>query len=214
MEKDSFYKKGLRKKMVEVLRQNEELDPRVLDVMEELPRHYFVDTAFTEKVYSEGPFPIGSGQTISSPYTVAYQSTLLKVESRQKILEIGTGSGYQAAVLSKLGARVYTLERHEPLFKKASSLLKELELTVRCYHRDGFKGLPEMAPFDGILVTAGATEIPEKLKMQLREGGRLVIPVGIKRTQQMLVVTRLGPDDFRVEKYAHFRFVPFLKGKA
>jgi len=212
--KDSFQKKGLRKKMIERLRAQGKLDEKVLQAMMELPRHYFMDSAFTEWAYGDKPFSIGQGQTISSPYTVAYQTSLLCVAPRQKILEIGTGSGYQSAVLAKLGARVYTLERHEALYKKAKALLHELELPVRCYHKDGFLGLPELGPYDGVLVTAGATEIPQRLKEQLAIGGRLVIPVGEKETQQMRLIIRQGLDQYLEKKLKLFRFVPFLKGKA
>jgi len=199
--------------MIARLRQREELSTKVLAVMKDLPRHYFVDTAFMEQVYEDKPFSIGEGQTISSPYTVAYQSSILEVEARQKVLEIGTGSGYQAAVLAKLGARVYTLERQQALHKKASELLHKMKISVRAYHRDGFLGLPELGPYDRILVTAGATEVPTALKKQLKLGGKLVIPVGKEKTQQMMVLTRLGLDTFEEQRLAVFRFVPFLKGK-
>lgn len=210
---DSFKHQGLRQQMIARLAKHKELKSKVLLAMSEIPRHYFVDTAFAEWVYGDKPFPIGSGQTISSPYTVAYQTSLLDVQSREKILEIGTGSGYQAAVLSHLGARVYTLERQKKLHFKAKELLEEMKYSTRCFYRDGFKGLPELGPFDKILVTAGADEVPTALKEQLTVGGKLVIPVGKDNTQQMLVIHKLGDDIFETEEHDAFRFVPFLKGK-
>ena len=177
-----------------------------------LPRHFFMDKAFEELAYQDKAFPIGNEQTISQPLTVAIQTSLLEVKSREKILEVGTGSGYQAALLGVLGARVYTLERHRPLHLKAKQLLQDLKLgNIRCFHKDGFKGLPEFAPFDKIIVTAGAEEVPKQLSQQLKIGGKMVIPVG-KEVQEMLVVTRTGEDRFEQVKKGPFRFVPFLKG--
>ncbi len=202
----------MRRKLIESLRTKGIRDERVLGAMEMLPRHYFLENAFEEWAYSDKPFPIGEGQTISQPYTVAYQSGLLEVEKRQKILEIGTGSGYQAAILSLMGARVYTIERQEMLYLKAKTLLEALGLkSVRCFHRDGYKGLPEFAPFDRILVTAGAAEIPETLKKQLTIGGKMVIPVG-EKVQKMYRITRLSETEFREETFHDFQFVPFLPG--
>ncbi len=209
---DSYRHKGLRKQLVQTLRDKGIEDERVLNAMERLPRHFFLDKAFEEWAYEDKPFPIGSDQTISQPYTVAYQTSLLQVEERQKVLEVGTGSGYQAALLAMLGARVYTVERQEPLYKKAKQLLKDLQLgNVRCYLRDGHNGLPEFAPFDRILVTAGAKEVPSPLLEQLHEGGKMVIPVGGK-SQRMKRITRVEEDRYAFEDFANFRFVPFLKG--
>lgn len=171
-----------------------------------------MDKAFEELAYQDKAFPIGNEQTISQPLTVAIQTCLLEAKPREKILEVGTGSGYQAALLGMLGARVYTLERHRPLHLKAQKLLRELKLgNIRCFHRDGFKGLPEFAPFDKIIVTAGAEEVPEGLSKQLKVGGTMVIPVG-KKVQEMLVVTRTAENSFEQIKKGSFRFVPFLKG--
>ncbi|MCB0635245.1 MAG: protein-L-isoaspartate(D-aspartate) O-methyltransferase [Lewinella sp.] len=187
-------------------------DEEVLAAIDKLPRHFFMDIAFEEWAYADKPFPIGCEQTISQPFTVAFQTSLLEVSKRQKVLEIGTGSGYQAAVLALLGARVFTIERHETLYRRARQLLSELALgNVRCYHRDGYKGLPEMAPFDRILVTAGAETIPEALKLQMKIGGLLVIPVG-KDVQRMLRLTRLSRTEWREEDFGNFRFVPFVEG--
>lgn len=203
----------MRRKLVEQLSAKGIRDEQILNAIGTLPRHFFLDKAFEEWAYQDKPFPIGNEQTISQPYTVAYQTSLLEVKKRDKILEIGTGSGYQAGILAMLGARVYTIERQELLHRRAKKLLDQLQLgNIRCYLRDGYKGLPEFAPFDKILVTAGAPEIPEPLLLQLKVGGRLVIPVGDK-AQKMLRLTRLNKaGDVETEKFADFKFVPFLKG--
>ncbi len=209
---DTYRHKGLRKQLIGLLRQKGIADEKVLEAMESLPRHYFLDKAFEEWAYEDKPFPIGHEQTISQPYTVAYQTVLLDVRKRDKVLEIGTGSGYQAAILALLGARVYTVERQEALYHKAKSLLRELKLgNIRCYLRDGSKGLPEFAPFDRIIVTAGAVEVPAPLLEQLAIGGILVIPVG-DPVQRMHRITRISETEFQDEALAAFRFVPFLKG--
>jgi len=210
--KDTYRHKGLRRKLVETLREKGIRDEAVLKAMLQLPRHFFMDKAFEELAYEDKAFPIGSDQTISQPLTVAIQTCLLEVKAREKVLEIGTGSGYQAALLGLLGARVYTLERHRPLHLKSKRLLDSLKLgNVRCFHRDGFKGLPEFSPFDKIIVTAGATKVPKELCQQLKVGGKMVIPVG-KKVQEMLVLTRTGEDTFEQVEKGSFRFVPFLKG--
>ncbi len=209
---DNYRHKGMRRRLIEKLRERSELDPMVLDAMEALPRHFFLDRAFEEHAYEDKAFPIGNEQTISQPYTVAYQTTLLEVKKRDKILEIGTGSGYQAAILAMLGARVFTVERQEALFRKADALLHEMRVgNVRCFFRDGSKGLPEHAPFDKILATAGALEVPQALKEQLKIGGTLVIPIG-EKVQQMYRITRTGEQEWKEEVFADFRFVPFLGG--
>ncbi len=203
----------MRRKLVEQLSAKGIRDEQILSAIGALPRHFFLDKAFEEWAYQDKPFPIGNEQTISQPYTVAYQTSLLEVKKRDKILEIGTGSGYQAGILAMLGARVYTIERQELLYRRARKLLEQLQLgNIRCYLRDGYKGLPEFAPFDKILVTAGAPEIPEPLLLQLKVGGQLVIPVG-EKAQKMLRLTRLNKaGDVETEKFADFKFVPFLKG--
>jgi len=202
----------MRRKLVEQVRQKGIGDERIMAAMEALPRHFFLDKAFEEKAYEDAAFPIGCEQTISQPYTVAYQTRLLEVEKRDKVLEIGTGSGYQAALLSLLGARVYTVERQEALYAKAKKLLAALGMrNVRCFFRDGNKGLPEFAPFDKILVTAAATEPPQALLDQLAIGGMLVIPVG-DEVQRMERITRVGERQYQTEQFDHFRFVPFLPG--
>lgn len=209
---DSYQHKGLRRRLVANLRKKGITDERVLDAIERLPRHYFVEPAFEEWAYKDKPFPIGCDQTISQPFTVAFQTELLEIKKRHKVLEIGTGSGYQAAVLALMGARVFTIERHRELYERSKQLLAQLEVgNVRCYHRDGYKGLPEMAPFDRILVTAGAAEVPQALKVQLAIGGMLVIPVG-GEVQRMLRLTRVSTDEWREEDFGNFRFVPFVSG--
>lgn len=210
--KDTYLHKGLRKKLVDSLRQKGIQDERVLEAMYALPRHFFLDNAFAEKAYQDQALPIGKEQTISQPYTVAFMTEALQVEKRQRILEIGTGSGYQAAILSILGARVFTIERQAALHQKTSALLKKLGFPqIRCYLKDGYKGLPEMAPFDRIIVTAGAPEVPEALLQQLKLGGILVIPVG-KKSQRMYRITRTEEDKWVDEKLGTFRFVPFVAG--
>ncbi len=210
--KDTYRHKGLRRQLVETLRQKGIRDERVLQAIEAIPRHFFLDKAFEEWAYQDKAFPIGNEQTISQPYTVAYQTALLNVQKREKILEIGTGSGYQATILAALGGRVYTIERQELLYKRTTKLLAQLKIGgIRTYLRDGYKGLAEFAPFEKILVTAGAEEIPEALKNQLKVGGVLVIPVGDK-VQDMYKITRLSEQEYETKKLHQFRFVPFLKG--
>lgn len=209
---DSYRHKGLRKRLVDDLRRRGIRDEGVLAAMGAVPRHLFLDKAFEEHAYEDKPFPIGNRQTISQPFTVAYQTALLAVKQRDRVLEIGTGSGYQAAVLAAMGARVFTVERHESLYLQARTLLEKMGYgNVRCYFRDGSKGLPEFAPFDKIIVTAGAPGVPEPLKNQLAEGGILVIPVG-EDVQYMYRITRISPTEFREEILDAFRFVPFLEG--
>jgi protein-L-isoaspartate(D-aspartate) O-methyltransferase len=211
--KDSYRHKGLRKKLIEGLRTKGISDKKVLDAMLKIPRHFFLDKAFEDWAYKDVPFPIGSDQTISQPYTVAYQTALLNVSPKMKILEIGTGSGYQACVLSEMGAKVYSLERQESLFLKTNQLLKRLGFErIRTFLRDGFEGLPRFAPFDRILVTAGAEDIPIKLTEQLAIDGILVIPVGSYDAQKMLRIKRLSDDRYDQDEFGLFRFVPFMKG--
>lgn len=210
--KDTYRHKGLRRLLVAELREKGIRNEDVLEAMNIIPRHFFLDKAFEEKAYQDIAFPIGNEQTISQPFTVAYQTSLLKVKNKEKILEIGTGSGYQAAILAALGARVFTLERQEALYNKSKKMLRRLGLSnVRCFFRDGFKGLPEHQYFDKILVTAGATEVPEALKIQLKIGGIMVIPVG-KNIQKMYRITRLSATKFDTQSLGDFRFVPFLAG--
>lgn len=210
---DTYRHKGLRKKLVEILRQKGIQDGPILTAIGKIPRHSFLDRAFEEWAYQDVPFPIGADQTISQPYTVAFQTWLLEIKETDKVLEIGTGSGYQACVLAELGAKVYTIERQESLFKRTNKLLKALGYQrVRTFLGDGYKGLPRFSPFDKILVTAGATEVPLMLLNQLKIGGFLIIPVGKGDDQEMLKVCKKKEHKFETERFGRFRFVPFLPG--
>ncbi|PHI21936.1 protein-L-isoaspartate O-methyltransferase [Lewinellaceae bacterium SD302] len=211
---DNFRHRGLRKKLIDQLRDDpRNFDSSVLDAMNRLPRHGFLNSAFTEIAYQDKAFPIACEQTISQPGTVAWQSTLLDIRKRQKVLEIGTGSGYQAAVLALLGGRVFTLERHPKLFEQAKSRFKQLRLgSVRSFLRDGYGGYPEMAPYDRILVTCGAPTMPNELLQQLKIGGRAVIPVGPEEQQRMMSVGRKSETAFVSIDHGPCAFVPFSKG--
>jgi protein-L-isoaspartate(D-aspartate) O-methyltransferase len=209
---DSYRHKGLRRKMIIALREKGIRDEVILDAMSKVPRHYYLDSAFADHAYENKPFPIEAEQTISQPYTVAYMTALLQVAEGQKILEIGTGSGYQACILSELGTEVHSIERHEVLYQSASKMLHEMGYTqVKLYLGDGYAGLPEVAPFDRIIVTAGAPEVPVALRMQLKIGGIMVIPVG-KDQQVMMRIIRVSETEWKDEKYDNFKFVPFLAG--
>ncbi len=188
-------------------------DATVLEAMNQVPRHLFLDSSFLEHAYQNKAFPIGADQTISHPYTVAFQSQLLELQAGQKVLEIGTGSGYQCAVLLEMKAQVYTIERQNELYKKTSLLFRKLNYRPRKFvFGDGYKGLPGDAPFDAIIVTCGAPEIPQTLLSQLKIGGRLVIPVG-ENAQVMTLIIRESATEFTKRTFGEFRFVPFLGGK-
>ncbi|MCO5249301.1 MAG: protein-L-isoaspartate(D-aspartate) O-methyltransferase [Chitinophagales bacterium] len=205
---------GLRKKLVAALKTKYKFDKKVLEAIGQVPRHVFIDKAFVEIAYEDRAFPIGDGQTISHPSTVAYQTQLLNVYEDDKILEIGTGSGYQTAVLSAMGAKVYSLERIRSLHTRAKRVLNEIACkNVRCLYGDGYEGLPDLAPFDKIIITAAAPEIPEKLLQQLIVGGVIVLPFGEGDQQIMYRITRTGEKDFVQDTYDTFSFVPMLKGK-
>ncbi len=211
--KDTYRHKGLRKKLVDSIGRKGIQDEKILAAMKAIPRHFFLDNAFEEWAYQDKAFPIGYEQTISQPFTVAYQTSLLEVKKRDKIMEVGTGSGYQAALLAALGARVFTIERQEALHNEAKNLLSKMGFgNIRFYFKDGYKGLPEFAPFDKILVTAGASKIPDELKKQLKTGGIMVVPVGNSKVQRMYKITRITENEYLEEKLDNFRFVPFLKG--
>jgi protein-L-isoaspartate(D-aspartate) O-methyltransferase len=212
---DSYRHKGLRKQLVEEIRKKGIQSEAVLEAIMMIPRHFFLDKAFVEIAYEDKAFPIGLEQTISQPFTVAYQTELLDIQKREKVLEIGTGSGYQASVLAVMGARVFTVERHELLLVKAQKMFELFNLgNIRSYFRDGYKGLPEFAPFDKILVTAAAPFVPEPLKVQLKIGGKMVIPVDNGNGQEMQRWTKIGDNEFKIERFDAFHFVPFVKGKA
>lgn len=212
MQADTYRHKGLRRKLVDSLRKKGIIDERVLAAMDAVPRHFFLDSAFADLAYEDKALPIEREQTISQPFTVAFQTQLLDVQKRDRVLEIGTGSGYQAAILGKLEARVFTVERQEHLFHSAKKLLADLGFSnIRCYFKDGTKGLREFAPYDKIIVTAGATEVPQTLLDQLRVGGVMVIPVG-EKSQRMLRITKASETEFKEEDFGDFRFVPFIGG--
>lgn len=210
--KDDFEARGKRKKLIAELRKKGITDEEVLRAMDTVPRHLFMDPAFLIHAYVDKAFPISSGQTISQPYTVAVQTSLLKVKKRHKILEIGTGSGYQAAVLAELGAKVYTIERHRELFLKAQKTLAEIGYEADFFFGDGYAGKPQYGPYDGILITAATGEIPETLLRQLKTGGKLVAPVGNNSSQVMTLVIRTGDDSFEYSSHGHYVFVPMLRG--
>lgn len=198
--------------MIDDLRRRGISDEAVLSAMGAVPRHFFLDKAFEEHAYADKPFPIGQEQTISQPFTVAYQTSLLEIKQRDRVLEIGTGSGYQAAILAALGARVYSVERQEFLHLASKKLLGTLGFsTVKCFFGDGTKGLADFAPYDKIIATAGAPVVPEALQQQLSIGGTLVIPVG-EGVQHMYKITRRSVGEFQEDRLDAFRFVPFLPG--
>ncbi|MEP2935090.1 MAG: protein-L-isoaspartate(D-aspartate) O-methyltransferase [Gilvibacter sp.] len=211
--KDSFKHQGKRQQLIKILERKGIADQEVLDAMGRVPRHLFMDSGFEDHAYVDKAFPIGADQTISQPYTVARQTELLEVKKGDKILEIGTGSGYQTSVLLEMGAVVYSIERQKELFKKAQLFLPKLGYRAkRLVFGDGYKGMPEYAPFDGIIVTAGAPFVPEPLLAQLAIGGKLVIPVG-ENVQIMTVFTRESEKKFVKNQYGEFRFVPLLEDK-
>ena len=208
---DSFKHKGLRNKLVLDLKTKGIKDDSVLEAVKSVPRHLFMDSGFLDHAYQDKAFPIASGQTISQPFTVAFQTELLNVKKDHKILEIGTGSGYQAAILCHMGAKVYTIERIKELFRKTSVFLPSINYRPKkMIYGDGYLGYSEEAPYDSIIVTAGASEIPEKLINQLKIGGRMVIPVG-EEVQKMKLVTNISASDFETKIFGDFQFVPMLK---
>ncbi len=211
---DSYRHKGLRKQLVELIRNKGISDERVLQAILEIPRHYFIDSAFDQKAYEDRAFPIAEGQTISQPYTVAYQTQLLDIQPHDKVLEVGTGSGYQACVLAMMGAQVYTIERQKQLYdqNKQFSYLRNYP-SIRYFYGDGYQGLPTYAPFDKIIVTAAAPVIPDKLVEQLKPGGKMVIPVGEGKVQQMMRIYKDASGLIHEEIFDDFSFVPMLQGK-
>ena len=211
--KDTFKHQGLRQKLVETIKKKGITDEAVLKAIGNVPRHLFMDSGFLDHAYQDKAFPIAAGQTISQPYTVAFQTELLKAKKGSRILEIGTGSGYQAAVLCELGAEVYSIERQHELFKKTKAFLPRIGyVPKKLIFGDGYKGMPEEAPFDGIVVTAGAPFVPKPLLAQLKVGGKLVIPVG-HDVQVMTLFIRKGPKEFEKHELGDFRFVPMLEDK-
>ena len=211
--KDTAKYQGLRNQLATVLEQKGITDRNVLEAIKKVPRHLFLNSSFEDYAYQDKAFPIGAGQTISQPYTVAFQSQLLQVEKGHQVLEIGTGSGYQTAVLCAMGAKVFSIERQNELFKSTSLLLPKLNIRPKhLSFGDGYKGLPNYAPFDSIIVTAGAPIIPKPLMAQLKIGGRLVIPVG-EDPQIMTMLIRINETQFEKHELGEFRFVPLLENK-
>lgn len=212
---DSYRHKGLRKQLVDELRRKGIDDQRVLEVIGSIPRHQFIDdTAFLQLAYADTAFPIGCGQTISQPYTVAFQTSLLALKPGMKVLEIGTGSGYQTAVLAAMGMKVFSIERHRPLYLRTKERLHRMGYKAGLFHGDGFVGLLREAPFDRVLVTCGAPFVPQALLDQLKVGGKAVIPVGEGAVQTMESIVRLEGDTFERTSHGDFRFVPMLEQKA
>ena len=211
---DSYKHQGLRKLLIESIRAKGIKDEHVLSAMEKVPRHFFFDSSFLNFAYEDKPFPIGAGQTISQPYTVAFQTELLQIRKGDRVLEVGTGSGYQACILAEMEAKVFTIERQRALFDKAVKVLPGLGYTIKTFYGDGYKGLPSFAPFDKIIVTAGAPYIPDPLIEQLKPGGILVIPVGASDVQIMTTITKTGNDQYQKREHGTFRIVPLLGNKA
>ncbi|MBS1511800.1 MAG: protein-L-isoaspartate(D-aspartate) O-methyltransferase [Bacteroidetes bacterium] len=211
---DTYRHKGLRKKLIDTLKEKGISDAAVLEAINSIPRHYFLDSAFDEIAYEDRAFPIGDGQTISQPYTVAYQTQLLQVKPNDKILEIGTGSMYQATVLAEMGARVYTIERQKNLYEKTKQfVLRNKYINIKYFYGDGFEGLPTYAPFDKVIITAAAPFVPPKLVEQLKTGGKMVIPVDEGQHQRMLRLTKNEDGTYEEEAFENFSFVPMLSGK-
>lgn len=211
---DLFRHKGQRRKLIDALEAKGITDQRVLSAMMKIPRHFFMDTAFENFAYQDKAFPIGSEQTISHPYTVAFQSQLLEVKPGEKILEIGTGSAYQTCVLVELGAKVFSIERHRSLHMKSKQLMEGLGFRAKLFFGDGYIGKAAYAPFDKIIITAAAPYVPEDLKTQLCVGGWMVIPHGEGENQTMLKLTKISDTEFKTEEFGEFSFVPMLKDKS
>jgi len=209
---DDFEARGKRKKLVAGLRIKGITDEEVLRAIDTVPRHLFMDPAFLIHAYVDKAFPISSGQTISQPYTVAIQSSLLEVNKRDKVLEIGTGSGYQAAVLAEMGAKVYTIERFRDLYLKAQTIVSSLGYSIEFFYGDGYAGKPQYGPFDAVLITAATAEVPQTLLDQLKPGGRLVVPLGTSESQVMTVVRKNMDSTYEYSSHGNFVFVPMLRG--
>ncbi|MFB6306442.1 MAG: protein-L-isoaspartate(D-aspartate) O-methyltransferase [Flavobacteriales bacterium] len=210
---DNYRHKGLRKKLVNSIRKKGIKDENVLEALNNVPRHLFMDTAFIERAYEDSAFPIGAGQTISQPYTVAFQTELLNVQKAEKVLEVGAGSGYQTCILCELKAKVFSIERQKELYDLAKHMVNKLSYRPKVFYGNGYEGAPSFAPFDKILVTCGAPDIPEDLKKQLKVGGRIVIPIGNGDIQDMKVFIKNGENDFDKYEHGKFSFVPMLSGK-
>jgi protein-L-isoaspartate(D-aspartate) O-methyltransferase len=210
---DSYKHKGMRRQLVDELRLKGIQDEQVLSAMNAIPRHFFLDKVFTEQAYSNMAFQIGAGQTISHPFTVAFQTELLKIQKGDKVLEIGTGSGFQTAILCQLGAKVFSIERQKELFMKSQPILDHFKFSPKLKYGDGYKGWPAFAPFNSIIVTCGAPYVPEDLVTQLADNGRMVIPIGEGKNQEMILIQKKG-SQITQEKLGVFSFVPMLKDTA
>lgn len=211
---DTYRHKGLRKKLVELLRGKGITDEKVLTAINNIPRHFFLDSAFDEIAYEDRAFPIGEEQTISQPYTVAYQTQLLQIKPFDKVLEIGTGSIYQSSVLAEMGAAVFTIERQKKLFEKTKQFIFKTKYhNIKFFYGDGYEGLPTYGPFDKVIITAAAPFIPPKLIQQLKPGGKMVIPVDEGQHQRMLRITKNADGSTYEESFENFSFVPMLAGK-
>lgn len=212
---DTYRHKGMRRQLVDLLRTKGITDENVLKAIDEVPRHVFLDSSFVELAYQDIAFPIGSGQTISQPHTVAFQTQLLEIKPGMKVFEVGTGSGYQACVLAAMGAKVISVERQKNLFHKTQDLLEKLPFRMKTFLRDGYEGFASYAPFDRVIITAGAPTIPEELIKQLKPNGIMVIPIDDENSngQKMLRITKLADGTLKQEEFGGFKFVPMLKGK-
>jgi len=210
---DTYRHQGMRKKLLDIIEEKGIRDERVLNAINKIPRHFFLDSAFDDVAYEDRAFPIAEKQTISQPYTVAYQTQLLEVKPFHKILEIGTGSAYQACVLAELGAQVYTIERQKKLFEINKKFEYLKRFSIKFFYGDGYEGLPTFAPFDRILITAAAPDIPEKLIGQLKKNGMMVIPIGTGKVQVMERINKLEDGSIKTEVFDKFSFVPMLGGK-
>ena len=212
---DTWQHKGLRMRLAALLREKGITDDKVLNAITHIPRHFFLDSAFDKIAYEDRAFPIAEGQTISQPYTVAYQTQLLEIKPYEKVLEIGTGSMYQATVLAEMGAKVFTIERQKKLYEENKSFVfKSKYPNIKFFYGDGFEGLPTYAPFDKVIITAAAPFIPPKLIEQMKVGGKMVIPVDEGSHQRMLRLTKLADGSFEEEAFDNFSFVPMLQGKS
>ncbi|MBL4862712.1 MAG: protein-L-isoaspartate(D-aspartate) O-methyltransferase [Crocinitomicaceae bacterium] len=210
---DSYKYQGMRRRLIQQLEEEGVKDVKVLKAFDAVPRHYFLDNAFAQQAYSNMAFQIGSGQTISHPYTVAFQTELLELKRGEKVLEIGSGSGFQTCILCELGVKVFSIERHKELHLKAKNIVRHLKYSARLSFGDGYKGLPTFAPFDKIIITCGAPGIPQELINQLKVGGIMIIPIGEGEEQQMKRVIKISETEITEEDFGVFKFVPMLEDK-
>lgn len=208
---DTYKHKGMRKQLIDQLRQKGITDERVLTAFDAIPRHFFLDLVFEQQAYSNVAFQIGAGQTISHPYTVAFQTSILELKKGEKVLEIGTGSGFQTCILCSMGMKVFSIERQKELHIKAKKIIDHFRFTPKLFFGDGYEGKETFAPFDKILVTCGAPFIPEKLVKQLKVGGIMVIPVGDLDSQEMHRITKISDTEYKEEVFGNFSFVPMLE---